>query len=283
MTRAAVELGTTKGVVSKTLFRLERRIGEQLFLRTTRRLAITPLGERLHLRAQAILAEIGAMLEDARQDPQDLRGTLSIAAPPDLGARLSEGLFGAYLKRHPETRIRLRLAYDYEDLFEAATDLAFRVGQVKDDSMVAKSIGSFFQILVAAPEWVDRLKNISSGDALAPYCLPFSNDEGIPTWTLIRGDERLTIEPQGRFGSRSFPALLGAARAGLGVALVPDFVATEDLARGDLIQVLPSWRSQVRPIYLIHRFGHQRVRRVAAMLDLLRENPEFLPVSGAAR
>jgi len=279
ITSAAGTLRMPKGVVSKSLARLEQRLGATLFERSTRRLAITRAGLVLQRRAEGILFDVEGLLEEIRRDQHEIRGTICIAAPPELGVWLTDGLFAAYLQHNPHVRITLKLDYGFQDLFDPKIDMAFRIGEIKDESLVARSLGTMTRVLVASPEFSKRSR-VTSFTALAHVpCLSFSEQEAPSTWALTDGKTTRTIEVDGRFAARSYPAIVAAARSGLGVAYLPDFVAAPWLDGGELVRVMPRWRSPPFSIFVLHRAGHQRSQRVAAMLALIAEHPEWIPTS----
>jgi len=279
ITGAGKALGLPKAKVSKSLARLELHLGVQLFERSTRRLAITRAGSVLRARADGLLAEVETLITEVRSDVSELRGTLTIAAPPELGVLLTGGLFAHLLEAHPALRVSLRLDYAHHDLFDPEIDLAFRIGGVMDENLVQRVLGSFVRILVAAPSIAAAAKVRSPADLHRLPCLAFDEHGFGSTWALSDGKENRTVEVEGRLGARSYPALLSATLAGLGVANLPDFVVEEQLGRGMLVRVLPRWASPPLTLSLVHRVSQTRIRRVATFLAHLKAHPELLPSS----
>jgi DNA-binding transcriptional LysR family regulator len=278
ITGAAAALDVPKAGVSKALARLERRLGVMLFERNTRRLAITPAGVLLQKRAEQLTGDIEGLVEEIGRDQREVRGTLSVAAPPDLGAWLAERLFPDYLAQHPRVRLALKLDYGLHDLFDPEIDVAFRVGTIRDDTLVARQVGSIKRILVASPAVGQRLSWRKPESVSEGPCLTFSEErEPRAAWTLTDGKVSRSFEVEGRLAARSFPALLAAARAGLGVAKVAEFLAAPHIARGELVRVLPRWSSPAFPVFLLHRVGQQRVQRVAALLAFLAQRRAPVP------
>jgi DNA-binding transcriptional LysR family regulator len=272
ITGAGARLGLRKAAVSKALARLETKLSVRLFERSTRRLAITPAGELLLRRAEALLADVDELSAELEHDATDVRGTLTVAAPPELGVALVDRLFAPFLAEHPRLHFSLRLDYAFHDLFDPTIDLAFRVGAVKDESLVARPLGSFERVLVAASSFVRRHAPSTPSDLSKLPCLAFDELGFASSWLLTNGREERTVEGLGRFNARSYPAILEAARAGLGVAFLPHFVVAPLLATKQLARVLPRWRSPPVPLFLIHRVGQTRVRRVKAFLDHVSEH-----------
>jgi LysR family transcriptional regulator AphB len=164
-------------------------------------------------------------------------------------------------------RLSLKLDYAYQDLFDPEIDLAFRVGQIKDDTLVARPLGSFQRVLVAKASFVERWKISKICDLARVPCLSFDERAFGGSWILSDGQRVRTFEVDGRFGARSYPAILAAARAGLGVAFLPEFVAAQSWKGGDLVRVLPRWASPSVALFLLQRVGQSRLRRVKEFVE----------------
>lgn len=285
VTAAADALGQPKSAVSKALSALERKVGARLVERSTRRVALTPTGAVLQLRAESILAEIDRLADAVREQSEDLRGAVRMTAPPELGALLAERFFPPLLAAHPGLEVSLDLGYAFDDLLDPRFDLAFRLGSVHDDRLVAKPIGGFRRIVVASPSYAPGRRVRTPRDLAQCNALGFSATEFKAVWTLesgraergARGPRSEEVTVRGNFAARGFTALLHAARAGLGVARVPAFAAGEALREGTLIRILPGWAAPTTGVFLVHRFGQERVRRVKTVVDTAqRELPRVL-------
>ncbi|CAG1015366.1 HTH-type transcriptional regulator DmlR [Burkholderiaceae bacterium] len=272
ITAAARSLDLPKSAVSKTLSALEARLGLRLFERSSRRVALTREGESLLARAEAILADLENLMTEARHEFVEPAGTVRIAASPEFGALLVSRFIPGLLRRHPRLQVAMQLEYAHADLLDPRVDLAFRIGGVHDDRLVAKPLGSFGRILVAGPTWaaehpVSEPRELDSLDALV-----FSDHDLAADWTMQPADasspdKPIDVRVKARLAVRSFSALLAAAAADLGVARVPAFAAAEALARGTVVRVLPHWVSSPARVQLVHRFGMERIGRVRAVLE----------------
>src|SRR5690606_22398117 len=149
-------------------------------------------------------------------------------------------------------------------------DVAIRIGSVQDDRLVARSVGHVVRVLVASPSFARRARLTCPEQLGEQPALIFSDDVPAANWTVTAGRKRATVAVRGRLCARSFPVLLTAAEAGLGVALVPELIARGLLEQGRLVRVLPEWSQQDAAILLVHRVGHSKLRRVAAFLEFTR-------------
>jgi DNA-binding transcriptional LysR family regulator len=277
VTAAAGELGLPKSAVSKALTRLEERLAASLLERTSRRVSLTEAGRVLLARCDSLLAEAAAIAGAVREVQDEVRGRLVVAVSPDLGAHLCGGLFPHFLERHPDVTIQLALDYGYADLLDPAFDVAFRVGDVHDDRLVARKVGLVQRALVASPAFLRKHRLRSPGDLSRVPALVFSEGPPIGSFTLTDGKREVSVPVRGQLSARSFPALLRAAEAGMGVAFTPVIVAQNQLRRGTLKRVLPRWQPPAGPILLAYRPGHHRIRRVAALIDFASDPKNGVP------
>lgn len=275
VTAAARAIGQPKSGVSKSLTALEARLATRLLERSTRRVSLTPAGEVLVGRAESILAELDRLVEDVHAHAQTVRGVVRVTAPPELGALLVERFFPVVLIANPGLELTVELGYAFEDLFDPHFDLAFRLGSVNDDRLVARRVGVFSRVLVASPGYVAAHSLRTPADLGRCNCLAFSGTELRATWTLVRGGARplkREVEVAGNLAVHGFAALLRAAGAGVGIARVPDYLAAGAIAGGALVRVLPGWASPPTEVYLVYRFGHDRIKRVRAVLEAAQDS-----------
>jgi len=267
---AGAALGVPKSRVSKALTALEQRLEVRLFERSTRRVALTPVGTLLLARAESILADIDRFIDDAREQAGAVRGVVRATAPPELGTLLARRFFPTLLALHPGIELAVELGYTFEDLLDPHFDLAFRLGSVHDDRLVARRLGEFRRILVASPDYLRRHAVHDVDDLAEHNCLAFSGVERTATWTLERvsgRSARRDLSVRGNFAVHGFAALVQAATAGLGIARVPAFVAAEAIERHELAHVLPEWAAPPTEVFLVHRFRHEHIQRVRAVID----------------
>lgn len=272
VTGAAERLGLSKSAVSKHLTHLEQQLGVRLLARSSRRIDLTPEGQALQPRIESLLAEGDLLFEQARRSRAEPAGLVRIAATPELGACLAEGFVPAVLAAHPELRVAMTSDYRFEDLQDPQHDLAFRIGAVHDEGLVARPLGAFRRVLVAHPDVAGAAALAAPADLARVACLVFSTRDTRSVWRLERpaDAEGVDVPVAGRHAVGSFTTLLRLAEAGLGVASLPDFLAGPALRDGRVVRVLPGWCSPPTPVYLAYRVGAERVQRVRVVLDLAR-------------
>jgi DNA-binding transcriptional LysR family regulator len=275
VTGAAELLGVPKSAVSKSLSRLEAALDVRLLERSSRRVSLTQAGALLVPKAESLIGEAESITARLREERHDQRGLVRMTATPESGTYFAERVAPILAREHPGLHVALTLGYEVEDLLDPAIDLALRVGGVHDDRLVAHRLAHFRLITVASPAYATANPVRSVSDLGARSCLVFSPSEARGEWSLSRGEETARVTVSGALAVRSFAALLHAARSGLGVAMAPEPLTEEWLRRGDLVRVLPEWSSRDASLFVVHRVGHQRIARVAAVLRALRAHPWF--------
>jgi len=274
---AADHLGMAKSGVSRHVAQLERHFAVKLLERGARSVKLTPIGARLDQRIRSILAEVELLDDIAREESGGVSGQVNLATTPDFGSVVAATLLPALRTRHPDLSLVMRPAYDFEDMQDPNTDLAFRIGTFKDDRLVARDLGSFRCWLVSSPDLAEKHAVRLTTDLKDRPCLTFREDRPQSTWTFFSPGDVSTLKVSGPFAARSFTVLLDLAVAGQGFAFLPEFMLDEALEKGTLIRCLPEHVSKPYPVYLTYRPGARRVARIDATATLAEELiPDFL-------
>jgi len=242
--KAAERLGWPKSTVSRRITTLETQLGERLLLRTTRRQTLTEFGQQLLDHARQVVLEVDAV-SALREHRQALpSGRLRVSMPSDFANLLLVDALAAFVAMHPGITLELDLSPRRVDLLGEGFDVAVRMGNLPDDNLLAaRRLTQFSNGLYAAPSYLAE-----HGDPLTPadlaqhHAVRLLGGNGEPVgWTLARGDERWQGLPPGRVNANSPELLIRLARAGLGLAAVPDYFALPDVRQGSLRRVLPDW------------------------------------------
>jgi LysR family transcriptional regulator, regulator for bpeEF and oprC len=285
---AARDLGSSPSTVAKSVGRLEDRLGVKLFHRTTRRVSLTADGERLYRRCERLLAEAEDLQAEAAGARARPSGTLRIDLPITYGRRIVMPMLAALLRAHPSMSLDVRLQDGYADLARDGLDLAVRVGALHDSSLVARRFDWQQLVLVAAPQYLQehgtpRRVNELAAHAAITFRQPSSGRDR--PWQLRQGRRALELHPEPRVQVNDGEGMVAAALAGLGLAQVPDYMASAELAAGTLMEVMAAQRPAAMPISAVmpsSRLVPPRVRLVLEALDTLRQrtpSPTGQPVS----
>jgi len=271
-TRAADRLGITKTVVSQQVARLEQELKTSLLVRTTRRVEPTEAGRLLHARCLMILREAENAFAELAQANAKPMGLLRIAAPNDYGSCTLAPLAAAFSKQFPACRVDLLLADTKVDLVGNQIDLSIRVGWLEDSNLQARRIGSFRQLLVAAPGVVKKRAVRQPSDLAS---LPFVANGALREplqWQFTRNDfERQTVRMNQTLTINTTPAVLAATLVGAGLSVLPDFLVVEDIKAGRLAHILPAWTLPAGGIHAVYPAARFRPPKVTAFVAMLTE------------
>ncbi len=272
-THAAERLGITKAVVSQQVARLEEELQTTLLMRTTRRVEPTEAGRLLHARSVMILREAEQAFSEVTRSNTEPRGQLRIAAPNDYGAFTLAPLAATLTRRYPACHVELVLSDMRMDLLEHQIDLSVRVGWLDDSSLHARRIGTFNQFLVATPEWAAE-RSITGPDNLAnaPFIANGALKEPL-VLNLTRGDfEHRTVRMNATLSANTTPAILAATLASGGLSILPDFLVTEPMQKGQLVRILPDWSLPSGGVHVVYPTSRHRPAKVTAFVGLLIES-----------
>ncbi|QCJ01196.1 LysR family transcriptional regulator [Agrobacterium larrymoorei] len=269
-TRAAERLGITKTVVSQQVARLEADLRTSLLLRTTCRVEPTEAGRLLHARAVIILRDAEDAFGEVAEVTASPVGTLRIAAPNDFGTSTIAPLAAKFCRTYPACTVDLVLSDARIDLITDHIDVSIRVGWLDDSSQQARRIGTFRQLLVAAPDFAHTI-TASTPDDLAhqPFIANGALREPL-AWHFSRNtSDRRIIRMRPAMTINATPAVLAATLAGGGLSVLPDFLVSGLLESGALVQMLPDWSlpsGGMHAVYPAARFRPPKVTAFVAML-----------------
>lgn len=267
---AAEAMGMAKSAASRHLAQLERSLGLKLFERSARKVSLTYEGRNLLPKAESILADLDNLLIEAQEENSRVRGTVRIAGSPEFGEVLARKLIPILFRKHPDINVVLSLDYGLDDLHDPGVDVAFRIGRVRDDRLVARRLGEFSRMLVCSPDYQKGQDLKAPEDLGRAEMLIFSDRDLVGDMVLhhiANPKKQCVVKIRGRLAIRGFNALAGAAEAGLGVALLPPFVAQDRIERGNLRRVLPEFFSTPVPVHIVYRPNVARIQRVRAVID----------------
>jgi DNA-binding transcriptional LysR family regulator len=268
---AATELGLSSATVSKAITRLETRMGERLIHRTSRRFSLTETGRVLAVRAAQILAEGEAVEAEAQAKSATPRGRVRLAAPMSFGLRHLAPALPEFLATYPEVSIDLELDDRMVDLVADGIDIAIRIADLPDSSLIARRLCPVRRWVVGTPSYFARHGTPERPRDLEGHaCLGYSYLATGQSWrfTHVDGDEE-AVTVKGPLSANNAEALTAALEAGVGVALQPDFVAWESVQAGRLTIVLQDWSSPPLALNLVTPSGGPRATRISVLMDFL--------------
>ena len=268
---AAKALRLTPSAVSRSIARLEQRLGVTLMRRTTRSLALTAEGQAYRERMSVLLADIATVEAGLGQEGRGPRGLLRINASPSIGTMGLLPILPRFTGRYPDIIVDLALSDTVVDLVEERADVAIRIGPLRDTSLRAKKLGHSRMVLVASPGYLARRGTPRGPDDLDAHdCLRFSFRRSVDSWPF-RIDGKIVQRPvHGGFFGNSGEVVRQMAVAGGGIARHGRFHVAQDLAAGRLVEVLPDFSpGDGEDIHALYAPEDRAAARVRAFLDFL--------------
>ena len=269
-TGAADALGLPKSTVSRKLAQLEERLGVRLVQRTTRKLALTEIGEAYYERCSRIVHDLAAaeqLVTDMQSTP---RGRLRVSASIDLASSYIGAIVADFLAEHHEINVELDASDRLVDLIEDGFDVAIRIGTLPESTLIARRLCSVNLVLAAAPSYIARRGMPKSIDELDDHDrVLFAPSSRSPIWTLVHGDASYEFGRPSRFASNNYSAVHDVALAGGGIALLSDFMLADDFVSGALVPVLPEWGTRPTDVHAVYPARQNLPPRLTLFLDHL--------------
>lgn len=240
---AARQLAMTPASVTRTIAALERRLGVQLLVRTTRQVSLTSAGAVYAARVAPLSSGLARAAEETREAQGVASGNIRISAPLSLGLKVLPPVLSQFATLYPQTHVSLTLTDSFVDIVEGGYDLAIRISGPPDDkSTIWRKICEVQRVLVASPNYLAARGTPVTPDDLADhFCLSYRSDARDESWELSRGPSRRVHKASGAFSANNGDILAQLAVNGEGIALLPRFIVDEDIAAGRLAPVLPDW------------------------------------------
>jgi len=283
ITAAAEALGLTISATSRTLGRLEEKLQTTLLRRTTRRLELTEEGAAFLQHARAILASVDAAEEQMAARRLRPAGRLRVDAATPFMLHVLVPLLAGFRDRYPEVELELTSNEGHIDLLEKRTDVAFRIGTLKDSTLHARPVGTSRLRLLASPAYLTRHGTPTEPQQLAQHALlGFTQPETLNDWP-VRDAAGNTLHIRPTIASSSGETLRQIALQGLGIVCLSDFMSGEDRRRGDFVQILADQTLDVRqPINAVYYRNTALASRIICFVDYVVEALSVRPFDSDA-
>jgi DNA-binding transcriptional LysR family regulator len=250
---AGRRLGMPPNSVSRRVQNLEEELGTRLLQRSTRKLSLTTAGQQFYDSCSSSIDDIDRARLEVSDSVLEPRGTVRVTAPADFFDYFEIEHVVHFLKLYPQVHLDFLLTDARIDLIAESVDLAFRIGPMQDSSLVAQRLGNTYQYLVASPAYLDSAGTPQTVEALSAHeCIGAPILGAQMRWHLEGPDGPCEALVTGRFHSSTAQSQLRAARAGLGIALLPFAAVAEDLAAGRLVRILPGYRSDQGGAWVVY-------------------------------
>lgn len=271
ISEAARRLRLSKSVVSERVAELERGLNATLLHRTTRKLTLTEDGIAFRERAIRIVSEVQAAASDLAERRGLLTGPLRIAAPVSFGRRHLGPALYPFLAQHPEIELTLDLDDRRVDAASEGYDAIVRHGAIADSRLVVWKLARSRRLLVAAPDYLDRHGTPASLAELEGHRGIFYTNRGAADWRFEGPGGATVVRARLALGMNNGDMLHDAAVAGLGIALLPAFIAGPAVREGQLNEIDVGLRPEPEFIYMAHPEGRRASTKLRAIAQHLKE------------
>jgi len=267
---AADALGMSKAAVSRYVSDLEQRLGARLLHRTTRKLSLTAEGEVFLARSREILASIEDSEAEISTRSHTASGLLKVSVPVSFGIQHLAPLWSEFMQANPRVSLDVQLADRIMDLVDEGFDLAVRIARLPDSTLVSRKLASTRLVLCASPDYLrtrgtpDHPNDLADHDVIG-YSLLAMSDQ----WQFTGPDGPITVKVRPHIWSNNGDTCVAACVRGAGIQLQPTFLIASELASGQLVEVLPQYRSIKLGIYAVYPTRKFVMPKVRALVEFL--------------
>jgi len=271
---AAEVLDMSQSGVSRSISRLEARLGVRLLERTTRTVTLTEEGRRFHEQVMPLLAGLEDAAASAAQGATAVRGRLRVNVDPFFSRLILGPALGGFLESHPQLRLELITTDRLGDLVGDGFDLAVRFGHPRPSALVARKLLDSRMLTIASPAYLQRHGHPDDPRQLEQghhVCIQFRDPEtGRPfPWEFHKGRKKLVLETTGSLTVNDAGTLYSVCLAGHGMAQVMNLGVLPMIAEGRLVDVFPDWPDERFPLYALHPSRHRVPAKTRAFVDFI--------------
>ncbi|MGB1091434.1 MAG: LysR family transcriptional regulator [Oceanobacter sp.] len=265
-TGAAKNLGLPKSTVSRKITQLEERLGVRLIQRTTRSLRLTDTGNAYYAHCSRILSEIEEANLAVTQMQTTPTGTLRITAPVLFGSTVLATLIADFIDQHPQINVDLVLSDQVLDLVQEGIDIAFRIGQLEDSSLIGRYLGDVSPMLCASPDYLERFGTPHSPEDLEQHRT--IAPARWTTWNLTDGNgTELPVSVKPKVQANDFATLYSLSLSGGGITPLPALIAAPGIQTGNLVAVLQDYPFEASPIHALYPSNRHLSAKVRSFVE----------------
>ena len=274
----AREMQTSQPTISKVLKALETGLGGKLIARSTRQLSLTDEGQRYYNECRQILAAVDAAEHSFQSGRERIAGHLRIGSSVSFGRLQIAPRLAQFLERHPDIEIDLQLSDQNQDLVSEGLDVTFRIGELNDSGLIARHIGTTHRVTVAAPAYLKKHGQPHTPAELGGHnCLQFNLLNSQNLWVFEKNNQRHEVRIKGNAQSNNSEAIREMVLGGLGIALSPVWLFSEDLKAGRVTAILQDYTAQSLPMHAVSPANRRQSARVKAFVDYMSQALEAAP------
>ncbi|MGO1119467.1 LysR family transcriptional regulator [Rhodovibrionaceae bacterium A322] len=270
---AARNLGLSPSAVSKQIGRLEDRLGARLLNRTTRQLSLTEVGSAFFQRSERIITDVSEAELAVSHLHGAPRGTLRVNAPVSYGRRHIAPLIPEFLDGHDEVQLDLTVNDRFVDLVEEGVDVAIRIGELADSSLIARKLAPNRRLVCASPDYLAKHGTPKQPTDLADHnCMTYTYRAQRHEWHFDGPSGHEVVTVNGDMETNNAEVLHAAVLGHHGICLLPLWLAGEDLCAGRLVELMPDYKVPDSAIYAVYPHNRHLSPKVRSFVDFLAEH-----------
>ena len=268
--RAAERMDVSKSILSRRVARLEEQLGAKLLTRTAQGAQPTDIGQAYYARAANILAELEAAQEVVADAVTQVAGPIRITAPLSFGIQHLAPALADFARLHPKVEFDVSLNDRTVDIVGGGFDMAVRIGNLSDSALIARKLAPVRGVVVASPSYLaERGRPEHPLDLAGHDLLFYANIPAYEQWRFRVDGEYVHAKGHARFRADNGDMLREAACAGLGVAVMPSFIASDAIGKGTLEVILRDYPLDELGLHLVMPPGRASTARIRALIDFL--------------
>lgn len=266
------EMNTSQTTISKKVAALEKKIGVKLLARSSRDHALTPAGAKYYQTCVDILGELDEAEAEARSEVTSPQGTIRISAPVAFGRILLAPIMAEFFQRYPDIKVDLQLSDQHTDLISDGIDVAIRAKQLEDSTLIARHLFDNPMLVLAAPSYLQQHGEPKTPEDLKQHnCLVYSRMKDINVWSFTKQNQKHAVAVNGNFQSDNGDVLLEVALTGMGIVILPIWMAEHHLKEGRLTQLMNDYTGQNLPFNAVYLQSRYTPLKVRCLIDYLKE------------
>lgn len=273
----ARELETTQPTISKQIAALEEYLDVQLLIRSTRILKLTEAGEHFYQQCQRVMEAL-AEAEASVGQRQKPNGMLRVNCPVSFGQLQIMPRIKAFLQRYTDIKLDLMMNDGFVDLVSEGVDLAIRIGNYQDTSLIQARIGTTRRVTVASPQYLEKIGEPKKPEDLIHHnCMVYTRLSTGNEWYFQSNGKTIKVEVKGNFQANNSTAIREAVLSGIGIAVSPIWLFGDSINNGKLKVILKEYQPTPLPIYAVYRRGKFVPAKVRCFIDFLAQEFELDP------
>lgn len=270
LTKAAAVLNERKSKLSRDLAFLESDLKVQLVYRTTRQFQLTDAGRDFYRKAKDSLLILNSAVEDLKTESADVSGVIRITASEDVGNFVLNPILMELKNKYPKVIFDLVYTNQVLDLTATATDIAIRIGVLKDSNLIQRKIGAIDAVLVASADFLDQHPELTEVDQMADLpTVVFGNRSKKTFWNLSSGKERKRIPIKPSWIANNFVTVREYVLNSQGIGFMPRFLVVDEIQSGKLIHIFKNWTDQPIPIQMVFPNQNETSARIKLVSDFI--------------